>query len=58
MVLLMGYRVGDKKHFPQISFEFLFIKTRPPDKLHNGFRRWIEWQNQIRYVICQGGEFW
>jgi hypothetical protein len=21
----------------QISFEFLFIKTRSPDKLHNGF---------------------
>ena len=21
----------------QISFQFLFIKTRPPDKLHNGF---------------------
>jgi len=42
----------------QISFEFLFIKTRPPDKLHTGFRRGIEWRNQIRYVICQGGEFW
>ena len=26
----------------QISFEFLFIKTRPPDKLHTGFRRGIE----------------
>ncbi len=41
----------------QISFEFLFIKTRPPDKLDNGFRRGIERRNQIRYVICQGGEF-
>jgi hypothetical protein len=42
----------------QISFEFLFLKTCPPDKLHNGFRRGIEWRNQTRYVICQGGKFW
>ena len=26
----------------QISFEFLFIKTRPTDKLHTRFRRGIE----------------
>ena len=26
----------------QISFEFLFLKTCPPDKLHNGFRCGIE----------------
>jgi len=26
----------------QISFEFLFIKTCPPDNLHTGFRRGIE----------------
>ena len=42
----------------QISFEFLFIKTRPLQILHNGFRRAIEWQNWILYVIFVGGEFW
>ena len=26
----------------KISFEFLFINTHPPDKLHTGFRRGIE----------------
>jgi hypothetical protein len=38
-----------------ISFEFLFIKTFPPDKLHNGFRRGIELRNRIRYVIYLSG---
>ena len=42
----------------QISFEFRFIKTRPPHILDIGFRRGIEWRNRIRYVICQGGKFW
>jgi len=37
--------------------EFLFIKTRPPDKLHNGFVFVIQFRVGIRYVICQGGEF-
>ena len=41
----------------QISFEFLFIKTRPPDKLHNGFGFVIQFSVGICYVICQGGEF-
>ncbi len=41
----------------QISFEFLFIKTCPPDKLHNGFGFVIQFRIGIRYVICQGGEF-
>ena len=41
----------------QISFKFLFIKTRPPDKLHNGFGFVIQFRVGIRYVICQGGNF-
>ena len=38
------YRIyrGTRNTSRQISFEFLFIKTRPPDKLHTGFRREIE----------------
>jgi hypothetical protein len=39
----------------QISFEFLFIKTLPPDKLHIGFGFVIQFRVRIRYVICQGG---
>jgi hypothetical protein len=42
----------------QISFEFLFIKTCPPDKLHKGFGFVIQFRVGIRYVICQGVEFW
>jgi hypothetical protein len=41
----------------QISFEFLFTKTRPPDKLHSGFGFVVQFRVGIRYVICQGGEF-
>ncbi len=41
----------------QISFEFLFIKTRPLDKLHNGFGFVVQFRVGICYVICQGGEF-
>ena len=41
----------------QISFEFLFIKTRPPDKLHNGFGFVIQFRVGIRYVICRGASF-
>jgi hypothetical protein len=41
----------------QISFEFLFIKTRPHDKLHNGFGFVVQFRVGIRYAICQGGEF-
>jgi hypothetical protein len=53
------YRIdrGIRNTSRQISFEFLFIKTRLPDKLHNRFRRWIEWRNQIRYVIYRGASF-
>ena len=38
------YRVdrGIRNTSCQISFEFLFIKTRPPDKLHTRYRRGIE----------------
>jgi hypothetical protein len=35
-----------------ISFEFLFIKTCPPDNFDTGFRRGIERRNRIRGVIC------
>ena len=44
----------------QISFKFLSIKTLPPDKLHRGFRRGIEWRNRVRHVIFQGNskEIW
>jgi hypothetical protein len=38
-----------------ISFEFLFIKTSPPDNLDTRFRRGIELRNRIRYVICVRG---
>jgi hypothetical protein len=41
----------------QISFEFLFIKTCPPDKLHNGFGFVIQFRVGIRYLKCEGGEF-
>jgi len=40
-----------------ISFEFLFIKTCPPDKLHNGFGFVVQFSVEIRNVICQGGKF-
>jgi len=34
-----SYRIdrGIRNTYRKISFEFLFIKTRPLDKLHNGF---------------------
>jgi len=48
---------GIRNTSSQISFVFLFIKTRPPDKLHNGFGFVIQFLVGIRYVICQGGEF-
>jgi hypothetical protein len=40
-----SYRIdrGLRTTSRQISFEFLFIKTHPPDILHNEFRREIEW---------------
>jgi prenyltransferase beta subunit len=41
----------------QISFEFLFIKTCPPDKLHNRFGFVIQFRVGIRYLKCEGGEF-
>jgi len=41
----------------QISFEFLFIKTYPPDKLHNGFSFVIQFRIGIWYLSCQGGVF-
>jgi hypothetical protein len=41
----------------QISFEFLFIKTCPPDKLHNGLCFVIQFRFGIRYLKCEGGEF-
>jgi hypothetical protein len=48
---------GIRDTSPQISFEFLFIKTRPPDKLHNGFGFVIQFRVGICYVICQGASF-
>jgi hypothetical protein len=54
------YRIdrGIRDASRQISFEFLFIKTRPPDTLHIGFVFIIQFRVGIRYVMCQGGEFW
>jgi hypothetical protein len=40
-----------------ISFEFLFIKTCPPDKLHYGFGFVVQFGVGIRYLSCQGGKF-
>ncbi len=37
-----------------ISFEFLFIKTCPPDKLHNGFCFVVQFRVGIRYLSCKG----
>jgi hypothetical protein len=53
------YRIdrGIRTTSRQISFEFLFIKTRPLDKLPNGFGFVVQFRVGIRYVICQGGEF-
>ena len=42
----------------QISFEFLFIKTRPPNKLHYGFGFVVQFRVGIWYLNCQGGKFW
>ena len=38
-VVVLKYRIdqGIRDTSRQISFEFLFIKTRPPDKLRYGF---------------------
>ena len=41
----------------RISFEFLFIKTHPTDKLHSGCGFVIQLGVGIRYKICQGGSF-
>jgi hypothetical protein len=49
----IDWRIRDTSR--QISFEFLFIKTLPPDKLHIGFGFVIQFRVRIRYVICQGG---
>ena len=36
-----------------------FIKTCPPDKLHNGFGFVVQFLVGIRYLSCrQGGKFW
>ena len=51
------YRIdrGERDTSRQISFEFLFIKTRPPDKLRNGFGFVIQFRVRIRYVMRKGG---
>jgi hypothetical protein len=41
----------------QISFEFLFIKTCPPNKLHNRCGFVIKFRDGIRYLSCQGASF-
>jgi len=40
-----------------ISFEFLFIISCPPDKLHNGFGFVVQFRIGICHVICQGASF-
>ena len=55
----MTYRIdrGIRTTSRQISFEFLFIKTCPPDKLHNGFGFVIQFRVGIRYLKCGGASF-
>jgi hypothetical protein len=55
----INYRIdrGLRNTSRQISFEFLFIKTCLPDKLHNGFGFVIQFRVGIRYRKCEGGEF-
>ena len=47
---ILSTGAGDKDTSRQISFEFLFIKTRPPQKLHNGFVFVIQFRDGIRYA--------
>jgi len=58
-VVKLSYRRsrGIRNTSRHISFEFLFIKTCPPDKLHNGFGFVVQFRVRIRHVIiCQGGK--
>jgi hypothetical protein len=41
----------------QISFEFLFIESCPPEKLQTTFRFVVQFCVGIQYLICQGGMF-
>jgi hypothetical protein len=53
VLYLIPYR-GIRDTSRQISFEFLFIKTRPTD---NGFGFVIQFRVGIRYVIRMGANF-
>ena len=57
MVGLYRMDRGIRETSRQISFEFLFIKTRPPDKLHNGFVFVIQFRVGIRYLCVRGASF-
>jgi hypothetical protein len=49
------YRIdqGIRNTSRQISFEFLFIKTRPPDKLHNGFGFVVQFHVGIKRNLAE-----
>ena len=57
--VLYGTTVVSRRKQPSrhISFEFLFIKTCPPDKLHNGFYFVVQFRVGIRYLSVRGASF-
>ena len=59
IITVSSYRIdrGLSNGSRQISFEFLSIKTRPPDKINYRFRRRMVRRIQIGSSILKGGEF-